>query len=127
MMPAIASCRMGYWPHVSNPHEGQGCAIFGFVERQSLGRRLEELGATNPDGSLCADCVAYEWDIKPSHIAAPPRATWSAAVACIAPTPHSQDYGGKLFFFCSIGCRDAFDSNPEQYVHREPAAVASAG
>src|SRR5947209_20338864 len=102
MMPAIASCRMGYWPHVSNPHAGQGCAIFGFVERQSLGRRLEALSATNEDGSLCADCVAYEWDIKPSHIAATARdPVCGRRVYCA--NAHSQDHGGNLFFFCSIG------------------------
>lgn len=28
------------------------------------------------------------------------------------------DYGGKTYYFCSDGCRDAFDAEPEKYLKR---------
>lgn len=28
----------------------------------------------------------------------------------------TTDYGGKTYFFCALGCKAAFDENPEKYV-----------
>ncbi|MBV9469213.1 MAG: YHS domain-containing protein [Abitibacteriaceae bacterium] len=115
VLPSVASCRIGYWPHVSEAHAGQAIAVFGFVERPELARRLEQLSSVNEDGSLCLDCVAYEWGASPSHIAQSVRDP-----VCGRPVPctHalSQCYNGELFFFCGLGCRDAFHKAPEKYV-----------
>jgi len=114
VMPPVASCRLGYWPNVSDSHEGHGCAIMGFVESQALTKMLEEFASTNADGSLCLDCVAYEWPITSSHVAATANdLVCGRAVACS--NSISQSYNGELFFFCSVGCRDEFNKTPVRY------------
>lgn len=30
-----------------------------------------------------------------------------------------SDYQGKTYFFCSEGCKQKFDQNPESYVKKE--------
>jgi YHS domain-containing protein len=117
VMPPVGACRMGYWPHVSEAHSGQGIALFGFIERSALAQHLKEFAATNPDGSLCTDCVAYEWGITPSHAVE----TISDPVCGRQVSPAhalSYSYRDELFFFCSIGCRDAFERTPQRYMHQ---------
>jgi YHS domain-containing protein len=118
VMPHAATCRTGYWPNVSESHTCQGCAIMGFAETQAMTRTLEEFAAFNDDGSLCPDCVAYEWDITPSHVAATAHdLVCGRAVACSNSV--SQNHDGELFFFCSVGCRDEFNKSPEKFVGRK--------
>jgi uncharacterized protein len=44
-------------------------------------------------------------------------------------TPHRTTYGGRTWFFCSAGCRERFEADPERYAARSgsPAAVHSGG
>jgi YHS domain-containing protein len=30
-----------------------------------------------------------------------------------------SEYQGQTYYFCSPGCKRAFDSDPEQYLHRD--------
>lgn len=30
-----------------------------------------------------------------------------------------SEYQGKTYYFCSQGCKLAFDQNPERYVHQD--------
>ena len=124
LMPAIANCRTGYWPHVSASHTEQGCAIFGFVESTALARQLEKLASINADGSLCPDCVAYEWNVTPMHLSAAARdpVCGHSVTSNDALTHH---YDGELFFFCGMNCRDAFKKAPQSYLHK-PETVSGA-
>jgi YHS domain-containing protein len=115
VLPPVAACRMGYWPHVSPSHPGQGCAIFGFIERFALVNRLEEFASINQDGSLCPDCVAYQWGAVPSHLAEASRdPVCGRAVSSVDGL--SLCHEGEMFFFCSMSCRDAFRLAPHSYV-----------
>lgn len=29
----------------------------------------------------------------------------------------TSEYDGKIYYFCSPGCKAAFDENPKKYVH----------
>ena len=120
VMPAIQACRMGYWNNVSNSHEGKGSAIFGFAEAVSLSRTLEQFATRNPDGSLCQDCVAYEWGITPTHLAATTRDPVCGARVSSGDAL-SQCHEGELFFFCSVNCRDRFQANPQEFVKPDPS------
>ncbi len=31
----------------------------------------------------------------------------------------TSDYKGKKYYFCAVGCKKAFDQNPEKYVTEE--------
>ncbi|MEA4909101.1 MAG: YHS domain-containing protein [Chloroflexi bacterium] len=31
-----------------------------------------------------------------------------------------SEYNGKTYYFCSPGCKRAFDQQPEKYVNQEP-------
>jgi YHS domain-containing protein len=33
--------------------------------------------------------------------------------------PASSEYKGKKYYFCAVGCKKAFDQNPEKYVTEE--------
>jgi YHS domain-containing protein len=35
-----------------------------------------------------------------------------------------SDYGGQTYYFCSIGCKKAFDKEPEKYIHAQMHASA---
>ncbi len=37
-------------------------------------------------------------------------------------TPHRYDYAGKMYYFCSNGCRTKFAASPGQYLGTVPAA-----
>jgi YHS domain-containing protein len=30
--------------------------------------------------------------------------------------PATSDYKGKKYYFCALGCKNAFDKNPEKYL-----------
>ena len=30
----------------------------------------------------------------------------------------TSEYGGKMYYFCSLGCKRKFDANPEAYVKK---------
>jgi Cu+-exporting ATPase len=34
-------------------------------------------------------------------------------------THHKSQYDDKIYYFCSPGCKTAFDEKPEQYASRE--------
>lgn len=36
--------------------------------------------------------------------------------------PAKTEHKGKTYYFCSQGCRVAFERNPEKYVQAEPAS-----
>jgi P-type Cu+ transporter len=38
-----------------------------------------------------------------------------------------SEYQGQSFYFCSIGCKQKFDANPEQYVDETDRAQGRAG
>lgn len=121
VLPAATACLLGYRAHVSEPHAGEACAIMGFAETKALSQALKNFSVTNEDGSLCCNCVAYQWDITPYQV-----------------TPNSQDlvcgrkvtcddavttnYNGELFCFCSVGCRDRFRSAPEEFLRKKKEA-----
>lgn len=124
MMPTVAG-RSGYWPHVSESRPSQGCAIFGFAERQMLLGRLQEFMAVNDDGSLCPDCAAYEWNVATSHGVETTRDPVCGRNVSCSSAPMARNEG-ELFCFCSIGCRDKFESSPQTYVktkNEEPVLV----
>jgi len=31
-------------------------------------------------------------------------------------TPATSEYNGKTYYFCAVGCKKAFDENPEKYL-----------
>jgi YHS domain-containing protein len=33
--------------------------------------------------------------------------------------PATSEYKGKKYYFCSLGCKRAFDQNPEKYLGKE--------
>lgn len=33
-----------------------------------------------------------------------------------------SEYNGHTYYFCSLGCKEQFDQNPEQYVTQEHEA-----
>jgi YHS domain-containing protein len=35
-----------------------------------------------------------------------------------------SEYQGQTYYFCSAGCKDAFDRNPESYIGSTPGDVA---
>lgn len=120
VMPPLADCRAGYHPHASPSHAAQGCAVFGFVERQALRRRLNEFAQLNPDGSLCPDCMAYQWGVAPTPIGDTGRdPVCGRAVSGASSLSHHHD--GEMFVFCGLYCRDAFIQAPQNYLalHRE--------
>ena len=115
VMPPVADCRMGYWPHVSAPHAGGGYAVWGFAEHLDMARMLSRMSSVNEDGSLCPDCVAYSWNITPLHMATSvPDPVCGKKVSCGEAL--SRHHDGRLFFFCSMGCRDSFIKSPERYL-----------
>lgn len=115
VMPTLEACRLGYWPRVSQSQEAGGCAIFGFIERNELARKLQDWATANTDGSLCLSCVAYEWDITPLRVAARVRdVVCGKSVACSNALSHPR--GDEVFFFCSVGCREAFVRAPQNYI-----------
>lgn len=122
-VPTAGTMRSGYWSDVSAAHPCNGTAIFGFIESTSLSTLLESLDVTNPDGSLCADCAAYEWNVAPSHIAASMQDPVCGRVISAAEAL-THEHEGELFFFCSAGCRDRFAADPAPYLsNRRPRRI----
>jgi YHS domain-containing protein len=35
--------------------------------------------------------------------------------------PAKSDYKGKTYYFCAVGCKKAFDKDPEKYLKRDAA------
>ena len=33
--------------------------------------------------------------------------------------PAASEYNGERYCFCSVGCKKAFDENPEKYIPRQ--------
>ena len=33
--------------------------------------------------------------------------------------PATSEYKGKKYYFCAVGCKKAFDQNPEKYLGKE--------
>jgi YHS domain-containing protein len=33
-----------------------------------------------------------------------------------AETELKSEYQGKIYYFCNVSCKEAFDKNPEQYI-----------
>ncbi|MDP2964623.1 MAG: YHS domain-containing protein [Pelolinea sp.] len=40
-------------------------------------------------------------------------------------TAYKSDYQGKTYYFCSAGCKKAFDEEPEKYVVHQHDAHSS--
>ncbi len=34
--------------------------------------------------------------------------------------PAKSEYKGNTYYFCSVGCKKAFDKDPEKYLKNEP-------
>ena len=34
--------------------------------------------------------------------------------------PAKSDYKGKTYYFCAVGCKKAFDKDPEKYLKGQP-------
>ena len=34
--------------------------------------------------------------------------------------PAKLDYKGKTYYFCAVGCKKAFDKDPERYLKSQP-------
>jgi Cu+-exporting ATPase len=37
----------------------------------------------------------------------------------IATAPAQTEYNGEIYYFCSTGCKEAFEANPEQFLFPE--------
>jgi YHS domain-containing protein len=115
VMPPTSIFRTGYWPRVSESHADGGCAIFGFIDREALGHKLREFSSDNQDEGLCPECAAYEWNITPLHSALTTRdPVCGRGLSCASAL--SQEHNHRLYFFCSIGCRDRFQREPQKFV-----------
>ena len=33
-----------------------------------------------------------------------------------------SEYNGRTYYFCSLGCKEQFDQNPEQYISQDETA-----
>ncbi len=38
-----------------------------------------------------------------------------------------SEYKGKTYYFCAVGCKKAFDKDPEKYLKNEPKPGPSKG
>jgi len=119
VLPSASMCKTGYWPNVSHAHQGNGCAIFGFMESEILRQRLAEFDEANLDNGVCPDCVIYEWNIASLHSS---RTTRDPVCKRVVSCSHSlsQKHHDRLFFFCSINCRDEFHKNPKKFLPEAP-------
>ena len=34
-----------------------------------------------------------------------------------------SEYQGKMYYFCSNGCKKSFDANPEKYIGKQPSST----
>lgn len=119
VLPSASLSKTGYWPNVSHSHKGNGCAIFGFMESEVLRQRLADFDSANIDNGVCPDCAIYEWNISSLHTSRTTKdPVCKRVVACSQSL--SQKYHDRLFFFCSINCRDEFQKNPEEFVPHIP-------
>jgi Cu+-exporting ATPase len=41
----------------------------------------------------------------------------------IATAEHKSEYKGRIYYFCSAGCKRSFDREPEKYVRSESSGV----
>lgn len=116
VLPTASLFKTGYWPNVSacQSQEG-GSAIVGFIESGALAQRLRDFDAANSDNGICPNCAIYEWDVSSLHTA---RTTRDPVCKHMISSSDSLSelYQGRLFFFCSMGCRDRFHQNPHQFV-----------
>ena len=37
-----------------------------------------------------------------------------------------SQYQGKTYYFCSQGCKEEFDQNPQQYANKDPQGAGQA-
>ncbi|MDT7876872.1 YHS domain-containing protein [Sulfolobaceae archaeon RB850M] len=42
-------------------------------------------------------------------------------------TPFKTLYKGKIYYFCSSGCKSAFEKNPELYLTKGPQGMPGSG
>ena len=38
-----------------------------------------------------------------------------------------SEYQGRTFYFCSVGCKEEFDKEPQQYAHPRSAMAGKEG
>ncbi|RYG68755.1 YHS domain-containing protein [bacterium] len=128
VMPPTSTLRSGYWPRVCDAHAGGGLAIFGFIDREALVHKLREFSASQADNGLCPDCAAYEWNITPLHSALTTHdPVCGRGISCASAL--SLEHRRRLYFFCSMGCRDRFQRAPENFVspsEAEPTTLEAA-
>jgi len=43
--------------------------------------------------------------------------TCATCAATVAKAPATSEYKGKKYYFCAVGCKKAFDANPEKYLN----------
>jgi YHS domain-containing protein len=119
VLPTLSLFKTGYWPNVSDSHEGAGSVIVGFIEAMALSQELQAFETQNYDNGLCPQCAIYEWNISSLHTSRMTRdPVCHRLVASDASL--SQMYHDRLFFFCSMGCRDRFHNSPREFVPSAP-------
>ena len=122
VLPTASLLKMGYWPNVSHSHEESGTVIVGFIDSSALAQELREFETANYDNGICPSCGIYEWNITSLHAA---RMTRDPVCGRLVSSNNSLSelFHERLFFFCSMGCRDRFHQNPQQYVRSVPEAT----
>lgn len=118
ILPSASLFKTGYWPNVSHSHSCSGCAIFGFMENEIFRQKLAEFDSENLDSGVCPDCAIYEWPITSLHSS---RSTRDPVCRRVVPCSSSlsHKYHDRLYFFCSMNCRDEFKRRPSEFVTSE--------
>ncbi|BCM91868.1 hypothetical protein IAD21_03745 [Abditibacteriota bacterium] len=119
VLPAISLFKSGYWPNVSNSHTGNGSVIVGFIESMALAQELKEFETENYDNGLCPNCAIYEWNVSALHTTRMTRDPVCRRLVS-SNASLSEMYHDRLFFFCSMGCRDRFHKTPREFVPSAP-------
>ncbi len=119
VLPAATLFKSGYWPNVSQSHEEHGSIIVGFIESLALANELQQFETENYDNGLCPNCAIYEWNVSALHTTRMTRDPVCHRLVS-SNASLSEMYQDRLFFFCSMGCRDRFHRNPREFVHSDP-------
>ncbi|RYX82826.1 YHS domain-containing protein [bacterium] len=119
VLPAVSMLKTGYWPNVSEAHNANGTIIVGFIESMDLAQELKDFEVENYDNGMCPDCAIYEWNVTALHAARMTRDPVCRRLVSSS-SSLSEMYHDRLFFFCSMGCRDRFHKTPREFVPTAP-------
>lgn len=116
-IPAAQARRSGYLQNVRGRHPDQCFTVFGFAGGKVMARFLAALEKARDEGDLCAECLAYAWEVRaalPAHVALDPVSD----EVVDSTSALSAEYNGKTFYFDSAESQDAFLRQPGAYVRR---------